>query len=103
MSHSLDFVGLNERLFLLRHFIAGNREFSRREQHYQGTQSSPSEEWVNYSKRLRYFVSNDLIEIAAKFRVMQDTVVVQVSDDYLRRLDTESMQGKSIGLCYLAM
>jgi len=97
MSHSLDFVGLNERLFLLRHFIAGNKEFSRREQHYQGTQSNPSEDWANYSKRLRHFVSNDLIEIAAKFRVMQDTVVSQVSADYLRSLDTESMQGKSIG------
>jgi len=97
MSHSLDFVGLNQKLFLLRHFIAGNKEFSRREQHYQGTQSSPSEDWGNYAGRLRHIVSNDLIEIAAKFRVIQDTVVSQVSSDYLRTLDTECMRGKGIG------
>jgi hypothetical protein len=97
MSHSLDFIGLNEKLFLLRHFIAGNKEFSRREQHYQGTQSSPSDDWENYSQRLRYLVSNDLIEIAAKFRVIQDTVASQLPADYFRSLDKESMQGKSIG------
>jgi len=97
MSHSLDFFGLNERLFFLRHFIAGNKEFSRRERKYQGTQANPSKEWEFYSGRLRYLISNDLIEIAAKFRVMQDTVASQVPDDYLRNLDKESMQGKSIG------
>jgi len=97
MSHSLDFAGLNQRLFLLRHFIAGNKEFSRRERQYQGTQTSPSEDWDNYSRRLRYFVSNDLIEIAAKFRVIQDTVATQVGTDYLLALDKESMQGKNIG------
>jgi hypothetical protein len=97
MSHSLDFVGLNEKLFLLRHFIAGNKEFSRREQHYQGTQSSVSEDWDNYAGRLRYIVSNDLIEIAAKLRVIQDAVASQVPADYLRTLDIECMNGKSIG------
>lgn len=98
MSHSLDFVGLNQKLFLLRHFIAGNKEFSRREQQYQGTQRSPSEDWVNYSQRLRYLVSNELIEIAAKFRVIQDTVTSQLPTGYFRSLDKESMQGKSIGV-----
>jgi hypothetical protein len=97
MSHSLDFVGLNRKLFLLRHFIVGNKEFSRREQHYQGTQSSASEDWDNYASRLRYIVSNDLIEIAAKLRVIQDTAASQVSANYLRELDTECLNGKCIG------
>jgi hypothetical protein len=97
MSHSLDFVGLNEKLFLLRHFVAGNKEFSRREQHYQGTQSDSSHDWESYAGRLRYIVSNDLIEMAAKMRVIQDTVTSQVPPDYLRTLDTECMRGKSIG------
>jgi hypothetical protein len=98
MSHSLDFVGLNEKLFLLRHVIAGNKEFSRREQQYQGTQSTSSEDWDNYAGRLRYFVSNDLIEIAAKFRVIQDTVISQVDADYLRTLDAQCIKRKSIGM-----
>ena len=97
MSHSLDFVGLNERLFLLRHLIAGNKEFSRRQQHYQGTKSDAFEDWDNYAGRLRYLVSNDLIEIAAKLRVIQDTAAEQVSANILRELDIECMNGKSIG------
>lgn len=97
MSHSPDFIGLNEKLFLLRHFIAGNKEFSRREKQYQGTKTDASDDWDNYAARLRYVVSNDLIEIAAKFRVIQDMAASQVSPDYLRELDEACMNGKSIG------
>lgn len=97
MSHSLDLAGIYGRLFLLRHFVAGNKEFSRREQQYQGTQSDQSEDWDNYAGRLSNIVSNDLIEIAAKFRVIQDTAVSQVSADYLRTLDVECTGGKSVG------
>lgn len=97
MSHSLDFVGLNEKLFLLRHFIAGNKEFSRRESQYQGTQANPSHEWEEYADRLRYIVSNDLIEIAAKFRVIQDAAVGQVDAEYLQDLDSACTGSKAIG------
>ncbi len=97
MSHSLDFAGLNEKLFLLRHVIAGNKEFSRRERQYQGTQSDPSFTWDAYAARLRYIVSNDLIEIAAKFRVIQDAAVAQVELEYLHRLDAECIGTKKIG------
>ncbi|OOG38602.1 hypothetical protein [Rhodanobacter sp. C05] len=97
MTHSLDFVGLNKKLFLLRHLIAGNKEFSRREQHYQGTQAEPSEDWEKYAARLRYMVSNDLIEVAAKFRVMQDTASLQVSAASMRELDRSCLESGSIG------
>ena len=97
MSHSPDFIGLNEKLFLLRHFIAGNKEFSRRERQYQGTQADASDDWDYNAGRLRYLVSNDLIEIAAKFRVIQDMAASQLSTDNLRELDAACMGGKSIG------
>lgn len=97
MSHSLDFVGLNEKLFLLRHFIAGNKEFSRREQQYQGTQSEASIDWDEYADRIRYIISNDLIEIAAKFRVIQDAAVAQVDSEFLRELDSGYIDPKKIG------
>jgi hypothetical protein len=97
MSHSLDFVGLNDRLFHLRHFVAGNKEFSRREKHYQGTQSEPSEDWSNYASRLQYVISNELIEIAAKVRVIQDTAVAQVSAFELREMDREAIPSQGIG------
>jgi hypothetical protein len=97
MSHSLDFVGLNERLFHLRHFVAGNKEFSRREQHYRGTKADPSEEWLNYASRLRYVISNELIEIAAKVRVIQDTSVGQVPATLLREMDRGAVSPKGIG------
>lgn len=97
MTHSLDFVGINKKLFLLRHLIAGNKEFSRREQHYQGTQAEPSEDWAHYAARLRYIVSNDLIEIAAKFRVMQDTASMQLSVASLGELDRSCLGNKGVG------
>lgn len=97
MSHSLDFVGLNGRLFHLRHFVAGNKEFSRREQQYQGSQSEPSNDWSKYASRLRHAVSNELIEIAAKVRVIQDTVVPQVSLSKLREIDQRAVGPKGIG------
>ncbi|GGY33881.1 hypothetical protein GCM10008098_29050 [Rhodanobacter panaciterrae] len=97
MTHSLDFVGLNKKLFLLRHLIAGNKEFSRREQQYQGTQAEPSEGWDQHAARLQYMVSNDLIEIAAKFRVMQDTASIQLSSASLRELDHSCLGKRSIG------
>lgn len=97
MTHSFDFVGLDEKLFLLRHIIAGNKEFSRREQQYQGTQANPSNDWDEYAARMRYIISNDLIEIAAKFRVMQDTALQQVSREYLRDLDRSSIGSKGVG------
>jgi hypothetical protein len=97
MTHSLDFVGLNKKLFLLRHLITGNKEFSRREQQYQGTQADPSEDWDQHAARLRYMVSNDLIEIAAKFRVMQDIASMQLSSASLRELDRSCLGRKGIG------
>lgn len=97
MSHNLDLVGLSDKLFFLRHLIAGNKEFSRREQQYQGTQDAPSEDWGNYAARLHKVVSNDLIEIAAKMRVIQDTAAAQVSSGYLRSLDVECMERNRLG------
>lgn len=97
MTHSFDFVGLNKKLFLLRHLIAGNKEFSRREQKYQGTRSEPSEDWDEYAARLRQVVSNDLIEIAAKFRVMRDTASMQVSSACLDELDSSLLGKKGVG------
>jgi hypothetical protein len=97
MSHSLDFVGLDKKLFFLRHLIAGNKEFSRREKQYQGTKSDRNEDWDHYAQRLRYIVSNELIEIAAKLRVIQDTAMSQVSADDLRDLDVECIGNSGIG------
>lgn len=97
MTHSLDFVGLNEKLFLLRHLIAGTKDFCRREQLHQGTRSHQSEEWEYYSARLRHLVSNDLIESAAKLRVIQDTAAPQVSPEYLRELDQECRNDMDLG------
>lgn len=97
MSHSLDFIGLNERLFVLRHFIAGNKEYSRRARNYRGIRTDVFEDWVNYARRLRYHVSNDLIDMAAKLRVIQDTAMEQVSAEIIRELDISCMDGKSLG------
>jgi hypothetical protein len=97
MSHSFDFAGLNQKLFLLRHLIAGTREYCRREQLRQGTRDYESDEWVGYAGRLRHIVSNDLIEVAAKFRVIQDSATTELTGDYLRDTDEASRRNCRIG------
>lgn len=97
MSHSLDFVDLNKKLFLARHLVAGTKEYCRREQLYQGTQAPKSAGWDNYAENLGHIVSNDLIEISAKFRVMQDTTAAQLSFDYFRKLDEKCQSIRNIG------
>ncbi len=97
MSHSFDFVGLNEKLFLLRHLISGIREYCRKERLVQGP-IDYEDEWSNYYLRLRYLVSNDLIESAAKLRVIQDTSLNQLTDSDIRELDAACRKGQRIGL-----
>lgn len=94
MSYSLDFIGLNEKLFLLRHLIAGTKEYCRRERLFEVPES---EDWINYAGRLRHLVSNDLIESAAKFRVIQDSALPQVSSEFRRGLESEYQAGRRIG------
>ena len=94
MSHSLDFAGLTEKMFLLRHLIAGTREYCRREHLLKIPES---DEWNDYAGRLRYFVSNDLVESAAKFRVIQDTAASQVSPELLQKLESELQRQRRIG------
>jgi hypothetical protein len=97
MTHSLDFVGLHEKLFSLRHLITGTREFCRREQLWRPPQNDSSEDWDNYAGRLRYLVSNDLIEGAAKFRVIHDAARAQLSMDDFRDLECDVHGHRKIG------
>ena len=52
---------------------------------------------IVHASRLRYVVSNELIEIAAKVRVIQDTAVFQVSASALREMDRDAIGLKGIG------
>ncbi|WP_302141543.1 hypothetical protein [Halomonas alkalicola] len=96
MSHSFDFVGLSEKLFLLRHLISGTREYCRKEKLVQGP-INYEDDWSNYYLRLQYLVSNDLIESAAKLRVIQDSSLSQLSESDIRDLDADCLKGQNIG------
>jgi len=95
MSHSLDFVGLSEQMFSLKHLSSGTKEYCRRSRLAQT--DDEFDVWHNYSQRLRYMVSNDLIVAASKFRVIQDTTVTQVSREFMDDLDLEARVGNPIG------
>ena len=97
MSHSLDCVGLKKKLFLTRHLVAGTKEYCRREHLYQGTQAPKSVGWDLYSEQLCHIVSDELIEISAKFRVIQDTTADKLPSQYFRQLDEKCQRIRNIG------
>lgn len=94
MTHSLDFVGISNKLYFLRHLVTGNREVSRREQIYQGTKSDPSTDWEEEEGRLRAFVSTTLVECAAKMRVILDAAAEQMDADDLRSIEQRNRSAK---------
>ncbi len=98
MSHSFDFMGLSEKLFLLRHLTSGTREFCKKEQMIEGP-IDYEDDWSMYYMRMRSIVSSRLIELAANMRIVEDTCRHQDSYSYsdLRELDELCRDNLSIG------
>lgn len=100
MSHHFDFMGMYETFFILRHLAIGSREYTKKERLNRKTwrnERDPDNDWAMYKGRLRTLVSNSLIECAAKFRVIQDSVEDKVSKEEQFKIDEHSRDGLEIG------
>lgn len=96
MSHFFDLIGMHQKLFRLSHLALGAREYARRRQLQRGEIDHQSE-WSNYYFQIRTAISNDLIELAAKVRVAQDTMQGDLSETELVEMDSDAIAGPAIG------
>lgn len=97
MSHSFDFMGLSEKLFLLRDLADGTREFCKKEQLFEGP-IHYEDDWSMYYLRTRSLVSSRLIELAANMRIVEDTCKHQETYSDIRELDALCRDQGSIGI-----
>jgi hypothetical protein len=96
MSHIFDLIGMHQQIFRLSHLALGAKEYARLRQLQKGEIDYQSD-WSVYYVHIRNSISNDLIELAAKVRVAQDTMLDVLSEKELRELDSDSMGRIPIG------
>jgi hypothetical protein len=99
MSHSFDFMGLSEKLFLLRHLASGTREFCKKNQLIEGP-IDYEDDWSMYYLRMRSMVSSKLIELAANIRIVEDTCKHQDTYSDIRDLDALCRDNQPIGVVH---
>lgn len=98
MPHSIDFDGLERKLFILQHICYASRQFCEKHGINRLEFDSSDFEWWEYSGLLKVIVSNTIIEVAIKIRMLQDFLQ---TDDYganLDKLDTNARHNLKIGL-----
>jgi hypothetical protein len=73
MTHSLDFAGVDEKLFLLQQLILASQPYCRISNICQGSYPYGDDDWNDYNHKIKPVVCGYLIEIAAKVRILEDT------------------------------
>jgi hypothetical protein len=96
MSHFFDLMGMYQQLFRLSHLASGAKEYGRYRMLEEGEIDYESD-WSVYYTHIRNFISSDLIELAAKVRVAQDSMLDSIGEKELRELDSDATRGLSIG------
>lgn len=84
MAHRFDLYGVSEKLFMLRQLVCASRAYCKDEGLYKGSAHYPCDDWNDYESRLKRLVSSSLIEIAAKARVLEDTLKGEIKASSLR-------------------
>ena len=97
MTHSIDFEGIEEKLFLIQQIVLGSRAYC--EDKHIGRSLHPYGEgaWADYSSRLQSLISSYTIDCAIKTRMAQDFIMANGSDVNLSDVDEESREGYNIG------
>ncbi len=96
MSHFFDLIGMHQKLFRLSHLALGSREYARLRQLQRGEIDHQSD-WSIYYIQIRTAISNDLIELAAKVRIAQDTMRGGVSEAEFTEMEADAVAGPVIG------
>jgi len=91
MPHAFDEVGFYEHVFVLRHLCHGSRDLCITRPEDKG------EDWKDYRQWMKSLVSDHLINLAIKWRILQDSFQranIQIDFD---SLDMAAQQGLNIG------
>ncbi|QKT03010.1 hypothetical protein HUS23_03900 [Ectothiorhodospiraceae bacterium 2226] len=97
MSHSFHFSGVSEKLFILQQLQAASREYCRNEGICQGSHPYGHDDWNDYEHRIKPIVSGYMIEIAAKVRILQDSMSGQIRPSVFERADKYALEDTSLG------
>jgi len=96
MSHAIDFDGLQEKLFLLRHLSLGSRSYCSEEE--LGSEIDVGEgEFDSYWGLLKGILSNYLIECAVKLRMIQEFCAKNGYAEKLSNAEIVALAGIVIG------
>jgi hypothetical protein len=91
MPHTFDEVGFYERVFVLRHFCHGSREFCTTKPNDRG------EDWKDYRQWMKSIVTDHLINLSIKLRILQDSFRGTGIEIDFNRIADEALHGLSIG------
>lgn len=97
MTHSIDFHGIEERLFLLQQIVLGSRSYCEERGICRRPFPHGDGGWLNYSGSLQQLVSTYTIECAVKTRVVQDFIMASPRPLAMKSLELEATQGFNIG------
>lgn len=99
MSHAIDFDGLQEKLFLLRHLSLGSEAYCGEEE--IGSEADICEgEFDFYWGWMKVVLSNYLIECAVKLRMVQEFCTNNGYEEELKQFEESALEGLEIGIVY---
>ena len=97
MTHSLDFAGVSEKLFLLQQLVLASRPYCRISNVCQGSYPYGDDDWRAYTAKIKPVVCSYLIEIAAKVRILQDSSRQFVRPSVFVRANKYALQDIPLG------
>lgn len=97
MTHSFGFEGVSEKLFLLQQLQAASRDYCRNSGICQGSYPYGHDDWNDYEHKIKPIVSGYMIEIAAKVRILQDSMSGQIRPLIFERADKYALEDIPLG------
>ncbi|MGB3832213.1 MAG: hypothetical protein WA975_10145 [Mesorhizobium sp.] len=100
MTHSIDFKGIEERLFLIQKVVLGSRAYCEERDIGRTVGRYGEGEWSDYSYRLQELISSYAIECAIKTRMVQDLIAASSTEIDMANADSEARDGFEIGVVH---
>lgn len=97
MTHSYDFAGVSEKLFIIEQLQAASREYCRNAGICQSSYPYGHNDWNDYEHKIKRIVSGYMIEIAAKVRILQDSMAGQIRPSIFERADKYAVENIPLG------
>lgn len=97
MTHSFDFHGVSEKLFMLQQLQMASRDYCRNNGICKGSFPYGHDDWNDYGHKIKRIVSGHLIEIAAKVRILQDSTAGLIRPSVFERADQYALEHVPLG------